>query len=429
MTKAATQQNKPRAERPPYTKIAKEALMDAERVTSEAHADTDKLTRRAQQINNNSRNLWESFASLPKNKTHMGKKDTEKKKAGRNPSRKVIAHAYPDFLIEENGVRKLRKADDILRDGSLIERVFLFISNDDKEGYFREKDTTLTREQKTKLWGSIKNHKEEIKIYFAEYMALKEYGKTLRHFFKVFQVDFSVLARLLNLWDRYEQEARTHTRILNDFFNLASRWGITLYEQGEKFFQLENEEPQEGAREQGTQFAQMACNTYVAKVMSSAKEEKWEGACLRYNYEDLEFYVDVEPSEEEETEVVKSPSLYEQITMYTAMVKRSLSDFKAYMVVVEEFWRNEAKLGYLPISIQNYREGTLEMYENCLVKNLAFYRKDLNERRRKGEAITADDERKAVIPDYDEITPSKDIMEDCSEGLKNYLETELEKFK
>ena len=66
-------------------------------------------------------------------------------------------------------------------------------------------------------------------------------------------------------------------------------------------------------------------------------------------------------------------------------------------------------------SIENAEE---ERYTRYLVKNLRYFRSDLNQRKAKGETVTPEDEKRAIIPDFYEVKPSKNVLRDCRAAIK-----------
>ena len=69
----------------------------------------------------------------------------------------------------------------------------------------------------------------------------------------------------------------------------------------------------------------------------------------------------------------------------------------------------------IQISIENAEE---ERYTRYLVKNLRYFRSELNQRKARGESITPEDEKRAVIPDFYEVKPSKNVLADCKTAIK-----------
>ena len=70
------------------------------------------------------------------------------------------------------------------------------------------------------------------------------------------------------------------------------------------------------------------------------------------------------------------------------------------------------------VTIENAEE---ERYTRYLVRDLSFFRSELNLRRAKGKTITKERKLRAVIADYYEVKPAPDIKADCEDALNTYL--------
>lgn len=270
---------------------------------------------------------------------------------------------------------------EILDEGTLLQKMRLYVSYLDTDNYFGYSYSFTERDQ-AKLIASIKTEADRNTSIqcISEYKRLSKFGEKLRFFFKRFQTSFSLLAVLLNRWDSYEEIARTQTDAYHSFKNNRMWLFVTDPKEREKALSL---------------------------FILSAERKPLEGAKLRFNKEKECFFVDVDGD----------GGLYSQIKTEAEETTGSLSDFKAYAVVAEEYIKNST-LKYMPISIQmSIENAEQERYVRFLVSNLRYFRSDLAQRREKGETITAEDERRAVIPDYYEVKPSPDVYEDCKNGI------------
>lgn len=199
-----------------------------------------------------------------------------------------------------------------------------------------------------------------------EWEHLNKNGGLQIFYFKNFQSTFAYLALLLNRWSSYEEEAGRLTGLLKE------------------------------VKEKTLSF--------VTDAIERCSHE-WEGAALRFDHDSEAFSVNVD----------MEGGLYSQIQEEAKTTARALSDFKAYAVVLQDYIK-KSKLKYMPIvikvSIENAKD---ENYTRFLVRDKSFFRSDLNQRRCKGEAITPEQERRAVIPDYYEVIPAPEVFENVSE--------------
>ena len=272
---------------------------------------------------------------------------------------------------------------EIIDSGTLLQKIKLYFIYKDFDGYYGTSQN-LMGEVSANIAASIKSKKDDDlgRQCTREFIAFKKYGERLSFYFQMFQTSFAILARLLNRWDDYEKEAE---RITATF----SRWLKRDPEVAEWFIKIN---------------------------LEHSLLNQWEGASLCFDREKGAFYVDVEKAPDGQKE-----SLYSQIRNEAASATESLCDFKAFAMVAEDYIA-KSKLKYMPISIQTSIENAeLEKYTRYLVKNLSFFRSQLNFSKSNGKTITPDEERRAVIPDYYEVEPTKEMYDNCKMGMEQYL--------
>ena len=279
----------------------------------------------------------------------------------------------------------------------------LYFSSLDLSGYFGD-NGKLTKEEVAKVAASIrtKEDKELVEKCYREYSALRKYGEQLRFYFKRFQTSFAMLAVSLNKWDGYERTAKQ----LSDLFNFNP--------DGEQLTDIIDSdkypyEPPTIHKDDVERF--YSPEKVEAFLYEVSKKVTFDGATLKVDKEKLSFVVDV----------FGRGGLYSQIKQDAQAAKDDLRDFKAFTDVVEEFIKNST-LFYMPISIQmSIENAEEERYTRYLVKNLSFFRSELNVRRENGEAITPEDEKRAVIPDFYEVTPTKEVYRSCKKYIKDLM--------
>ena len=153
-------------------------------------------------------------------------------------------------------------------------------------------------------------------------------------------------------------------------------------------------------------------------AMLAVSLNKWDG--YERTAKQLSDLFNFNPDGEQLTDIIDADKYpHEPPTIHKA--KDDLRDFKAFTDVVEEFIKNST-LFYMPISIQmSIENAEEERYTRYLVKNLSFFRSELNVRRENGEAITPEDEKRAVIPDFYEVTPTKEVYRSCKKYIKDLM--------
>lgn len=300
---------------------------------------------------------------------------------GKNlPSKEQLDTGEDIFLSSPSSGWKTKS--EILEDGTLIQKLKIYFVSGDMDSYFQSKGK-LTKEEVAKIAASIRTDEDKdlLRKCYKEYHALKEFGRQLSYFFKRFQVSFSLLSQLINKWESYEQRAAEYTRLYNSTKSHVS----SLTDEAFTAAVLKN------------------------VVKDCTREAMFDGATLYFDEATTSFKVKVDGE----------GGLYEEIKREAEATARDLSEFKAYAVAAEEYIATSILL-YMPISIQmSIENAEEERYTRYLVKNLSYFRSELNIKKEKGETITPEEEAKAVIPDYYEVEPSKMVYKDAKKWLKN----------
>ncbi len=294
-----------------------------------------------------------------------------------------------EYLAKGYGENEILTKEEILERGTLLQKIRLYIGSIDLSGYFEAKEQ-LTKDERMQIASSIQTGEDRrlSEICIKEYNKLSEFGKSLSFFFKRFQTSFAILAALLNKWDSYEYTAKQLTVLYSTMKNSL----ISAEENGEEII---NEEI----------YSEDMRQSIIQDLMCS---NILDGAKLNFNEETEDFYIDVD----------EAGGFYSQILEEAKSASKDLSDFKAYAIVAEEFIR-KSKLRYMPIPIYlSLESAETERYTRYMVKNLRYFRSNLNQRKARGETITPEDEKRALIPDYYEVKPSKNVLLDCKQAIK-----------
>ena len=310
------------------------------------------------------------------------------------PPLEQLANGY-NLITPSDGEYKIMTKEEIISRGTPLQKIRLLISNIDLNGYFEAKEE-LSKEERVKILTSIQTKEEEklLKVCIKEYDTISNFGKLLSFFFKRFQTSYAILAVLLNKWDSYEYTAKQLTIL----YNSMKASYITIWEADENQMPTKVEEVE--------LYTENTRHNFINDLIYS---NVLDGATLLFNEKTESFYIDVE----------EKGGLYSKILEEAKSATKDLSDFKAYTIVAENFIK-KSTLKYMPISIQQSIENAVEeRYTRYLVKNLRYFRSELNQRIAKGETVTPQEKKWAVIPDFYEVKPSKNVLADCKAAIKD----------
>lgn len=303
------------------------------------------------------------------------------------PSMEFLANGY-------NTGDPLITKEEILKSGTLLQKIRLFISSVDLSGYF-EAEEQLSEDEEAQIANAIQTDEERklSKHCVAEYNTIYDFGTRLSFFFKRFQTSFAILAVMLNRWDEYERTAEQLTIL----YSSKKIPVIQIVDTDENNIPTQTKDIDLFPESERKEFVNAMLHSCVL-----------DGARLKFNEETERFFIDVD----------KKGGLYAQILKEVKSVSKDLSDFKAYAVVADDFVK-KSTLKFMPTPILlSLDNAEMERYTRYLVKNRRYFRSELNQRKARGENISPEDEKRAVIPDFYEVKPSKNVLADCKAAIK-----------
>lgn len=302
-----------------------------------------------------------------------------------------------NLIIEAKNGRKKGTKEEILSEGTLLDKLRLYYISRDLSGYF-DTDENFSKEDFAKVKASIRSKEdiELVKTCSNEFNTIIEFGRRLSFQYKRFQASFGMLAVLLNKWDGYELTADNITYLFQFKFAEQLMNYIDVYKY-----------PYNVTNKDGIDEF-YSTDKVQAFLKEYNKTFNIDGVTMQLDKNKCSFVINVD----------ENGSLYTQILKESKEALQELSDFKAYVKAAEEYI-TASTLQYTPISIKMSIENIKEeRYTRYLVKNLSYFRSELNEKRNRGENISPEEEKKAVIPDYYECKPTPKIYRECKRGLK-----------
>lgn len=272
--------------------------------------------------------------------------------------------------------------------GSLIEKMRGYLCFKDDSGYLgSEAELSIKEQQQLTLSIKTKEDADKAQGYIREYENLCRFGEQLRFYFKRFQTCYSALAQLLNKWDELDEKAQRYTTELRRLQEIPTQdevktgKGVTLC--------FGSQDLKERA---------------IKRDIQAYSEMEAEGAAFRYDKVKNIIFADV----------FTQGGLYERTIQEAKETEAAMADFKALALAAEQFIA-KSELHYTPISIQMPTENAKEeRYTRYLVKNLRYFRSEFLQKK----SHTSEDRKRALIPDYYETKPNKDLYRDAKAILK-----------
>ncbi len=322
----------------------------------------------------------------------MAKKEKEKKAQEiKTPSQLLLQYEAAKAMRKQrepdthNAAKLLRRYTDktkeeIIKSGNAKEMAALFLCNKDAQGYLTNK-TILTPREEFTIWNRMKREgtKDEFVRYNNEFIRLHLYGKMVRELTLYYKMDAASLTMLVNEWEMYETQAQAYANLLQ--VGKAIAIGKTLSEEGAA----------EWAQGSGKYIEQHS-------VFNDARFVFDEASCS--------FRTDIDGK----------GMLYERIQETAEDVAMHLSALKAALQVAEEQLQ-ETNTFYMPAYILEAEEITCERWLMSRDSDRSHYRSELNYRKLKGRAVSAEEEKWAVYPDYYELEPDEEVYENYKAGL------------
>ncbi len=285
-------------------------------------------------------------------------------------------YKYTDWYninLAENDIYNTKEA--ILEKGTLLQKLRLYFHTAELRRFYGTESEGLTKEEIAeimKLATETKENAEIAKRCSLEYTTIRKFGEDLLSTFKLFQIEFCILAKWLNKLSYCEQKAFECTLLVN-----AEQTIMEKDELKELLIELVCMH-----KETGVSFTY---DTDAGKMLLKFDDKGGLQQLIK--------------------EAVKS-------------CEDALSSFKAFAIAAEEYIKTST-LKYYPIVIQqSIMDAEREVFERGMVEDITFFKSYINDREETGETITPEERERAVIPDYLEIKPDKEVYKNCKHGLK-----------
>lgn len=302
---------------------------------------------------------------------------------------------------------KVVDLDKIIEEGSVLQRVVLLARDKDLSQRYAQAGITplLSDTQRETLIQSFKTSKERstLRAVVDLYNGCMTYGKYLIGLRKSWQVEAANLAILCKEWEDFDNQAATLTEIVEamykgqviiegidphdptDLLNYFSRFWKEQWAEGKGGAKLATE--QTGTDEEGRP---------LFKFVADVDGEKGLYSRIQRQAADAEAYLqilksNIEPFSDFAMGTIKLPSGVE-LCLYISILPSALE------------------------SLLDYPDATQFMLEPDTKKYHAY---SIRQRREAGETITPEEEKRAVIPDYNQVEEVEKYVELSKIHLQN----------
>ena len=285
--------------------------------------------------------------------------------------------------------------DEVIQKGTALERAQLFIAQYDSKQSYSLTGAILTEEQENLLREKIGRSPKAQKIYKELWTLGREcidFGKTLQSLRKQWQNSAAELATLCEEWRGYERQAALLTQMVKDWKSLKE----PLSDE-DILARLDNLHTMADNRER-----QMVYFQYIPeeeKVVANIDGDKT-----------LWHYI----------QSAQASATYNLRAFKTAL--ELFSDF-AYSNVTLSTGEVAFVLNQLPRIMENmldFPDATIFQLDKNNLQFFSFHLRQLREAG-KGDTITPEMERKAVIPDYNQVEVIPEIQETIKENMRRTI--------
>lgn len=338
-------------------------------------------------MNNRYQEFEDRLTELRKNAVALDKAMEEAKK------RKTRKRLYSDEEKEKRAKSDCtflnKPISEILESGTIYEKVSLAAYDFSRKA--AGKTRPLTDEQRQQIRGSL-HTEEEINEYveFARvYDKLRAYQDDFMYIFKMYQLDLSMLQNLLTKWNNYEYIASLWSYCLNNTMHTG------LEDDCQRFIHT---------RELLADFEIQGSESLAHHLNATLKEEQ--------NVRFIVFGKDVK------ADIDFEGGLYSKIQWQAGEAVKRLRMCKAYCLALVDYVAKNRVFGLVPSLLLEAMENVrLGLFINMLTHDKEYLRSELNNRRKRGEAVTPEEEHKAVYPDFEEVEADKDTLAYCQATL------------
>lgn len=299
-----------------------------------------------------------------------------------------------DEEIKEGSNSKRKSIEEIIESGTPEERAALIISDHDLKRTYGIKGV-LSEADKKRLQANLNKRPQEERnvflFYAKEYDRLNRFYPRLHNYIKAYQAEVGLLATLIAKWEAYDREAEICNKLYRSFIDKQP----FKAPDGRTISPTEAEE-----------FA-LCYRNNLLEVHSD-----WKEATLLFDEATNTFRADIDGE----------CKLYEKIKKQAEDTRKSLSQLKTAIKVAEDYIFDEVAYFVEPAQMEN----SIEMVETeCYARSyggpLRYFRSELNARKDKGETITPEDEKRAVIPDFYEVELNAKTLDFIKDYLLNIM--------
>jgi len=267
--------------------------------------------------------------------------------------------------------------EDIIKNGTVLQKIRLLFAHYDMKGYY-DKTEDLTEEEDNKLIQDAQNslNEEFLNECVQEFRTLLAFGGRIHFFYKRFQASLAPLSCCLKKLDSKKLAADVITELYKE-----TAAGV------------EDQERREDIKD-----------AFISGLKSTGVFD--DGLI---NFKDGRFFV----------EYKKSNEIYKDLAICEMDTKEALCDLKAYIMAAKEFIE-ASYCKYVPIPILVYWQALKsERFARYLIQNKKYFKSEINLKKKYGIPYTKEEEREAVVPDFEEVKATGKIYRDCKKSLKN----------
>ncbi len=301
-------------------------------------------------------------------------------------------------IEERKAARKDAEVDEIIKNGTPEEKALYRLRDFDKTR--GSGNSSYTTEQTNQLHHNYDNPEDKAAFlnYLKLYLDLQKYTDKLLGVVKTYEVEVALLSRLVDKHNALRKDIET--------FDLIR--GYAMIVQGNN----------------GTSAVHVfKDNTAPAHQTSdiTALMQKFSNTLAeKYKDDGVKFKLSLAPNAASLTaDINGKDGLHKRIVEQAKQAEINLSYVKAYIEPVEEYLTENYYSDYAPSQLlRNINNIKKQVFSKSLMA-LDCHISCINDKRMKGGAVTEAQEYEAVVPDYREVAPDKEVKDSCYLYLKN----------
>ena len=313
-------------------------------------------------------------------------------------------------IEERKAARPDMAVADVIKHGTPEEKAILRLKDFDLERMYKKGFLSLEEQKALHFSYDTPNDKAVFLNYLKLFADLGKYADKLLYVVKMYEVEVALLSKLIDKYEAIGRDMPLYEVLYSSKISTGgSGMGYNLTDNDKtKMKRLEDTTPEALLAEMND-----AHKNDGVIIKRNVKGDLQRGTI--YDDGNVKIYgnVNLDKSGTLIADIDHEGGLHDQIQEQAKECEKKLSFVKAYIEPIEEYLAENDYYSFAPCLLENAINGIKEQEFSRNIIAKEYHLSYTNDKRSNGEEITALEEYEAVVPDYREVVPDKEVKDSC----------------